>query len=145
MMSGLDRLDLLYVGWSFFFHIALIALFAVRKVNLDAILKYGWVFYALSIPAVVVSVLILRGGKPFSFWIAGFVFLVWAIFGYVVEYQMGINWRGELVWPVLVPFVLLYLTTVMFYWWPVGQFSQMLWYLYAAFFAIETYLNVSSH
>lgn len=144
-MAGLGNLDKLYVGWSFFFHIALIALFAVRKLNLELILKHGWIFYALSIPAVLVSVILLLGGKPFSFWFAGFTFLVWAILGYVVEYQLGIDWRGEMVWLVFVPYVLLYLTTVMFYWWPVVQLYKPLWYLYTAFFAIQTYLNVTSH
>ena len=144
-MAGLGNLDKLYIGWSFFFHLALIAVFAVRKVNLEAILKHGWIFYMLSIPAVVVSVIIMRGGKPFSFWFAGFTFLVWAIFGYIVEYQLKIDWRGELVWPILIPFVLLYLTTVMFYWWPVAQLYKPLWYVYAAFFLIGTYLNVTSH
>ena len=70
-MFGLDKLDTLYVGWSFFFHMALIALFAVRKVNLEAILKHGWILYALSIPAVVVSVLILRAGSRSRFGLPG--------------------------------------------------------------------------
>ena len=62
-----------------------------------------------------------------------------------MEYQLGINWREPIVWPVFVPYVLLYLTTVMFYWWPVAQLYRPLWYVYAAFFAIGTYLNVTSH
>jgi hypothetical protein len=142
---GLDKHDSLYLVWSLIFHISLIALFAVRKVNLDLIHRYGWIFYLLGIPAAVISVIILRGGKPASFWLAGFLFLVWAVFGYIVEYRLGIQWRTPPNWPVLVPYVLLYLGTVMFYWWPVGQLVRPLWFLYAAFFALGTYLNITSH
>lgn len=144
-MAGLGKLERLFLGWSFFFQIALILVFAVRKSNFELIQQYGWIFYALSIPAVIVSIIILRGGKPFSFWLAGFAFLLWAILGFVVEYVLGIQWRNPVFWPVLIPYVLLYLSTVMFYWWPVGLLSRPLWYLYAAFFALSTYLNVTSH
>ena len=81
----------------------------------------------------------------FSFWLPGFLFLAWAVFGFVVEYLLGIQWRTPPNWPVLVPYVLLYLGTVMFYWWPVAQLVRPLWFLYAVFFALETYLNVTSH
>ena len=142
---GLDKFDKLFVGWSLFFQVALITLFAVRKINLDLIYRYGWIFYALSIPAVIISIWFLRGGKPVSIWLAGFTFLIWAIVGFVVEYIMGINWRDPILWPVFVPYVFLYLTTVMFYWWPVAQLVRSLWFLYAVFFALGTYLNISSH
>lgn len=142
---GLDKFDKLFVGWSLFFQVALITLFAVRKINLDLIYRYGWIFYALSIPAVIISIWFLRGGKPVSIWLAGFTFLIWAIVGFVVEYIMGINWRDPILWPVFVPYVFLYLTTVMFYWWPVAQLVRPLWFLYAVFFALGTYLNISSH
>jgi hypothetical protein len=142
---GLDKYDALYVGWSFIFHLALISHFTVRKLNLDLIQRYGWVFYLLSIPAVIVSIIILRGDKPVSFWLAGIIFLVWAMVGYFIEYQLGIQWRSPPNWPVLIPYVLLYLGTVMFYWWPVAQLVRPLWFLYAAFFALGTYLNITSH
>lgn len=144
-MVMLDSYDKLYVGWSFLFQISLILVFAIRKINLDLIHQYGWIFYALGIPAVIVSILLLHGGKPFAFWLAGFVFLLWAILGFVVEYVLGINWRSPALWPVLIPYVILYLTTVMFYWWPVGTLVRPLWFLYAVFFALSTYLNVTSH
>jgi len=144
-MFGLDKYDTLFVVTSFLFHISLITLFAIRKWNFDLVVRYGWIFYALSGLALIASILIMRGGKEWSFWIGGFLFLVWAIFGFIVEYQLGIKWRNPIVWPVLIPYVLLYLGIVMFYWWPVGQLNRPLWYLYAAFFALGTYLNITSH
>jgi hypothetical protein len=144
-MSRFDKFDLLFIIWAFTLQICLIALFAIRKTNLDLILQYGWVFYLLSVPAVMVSIIVLRAGKPYSFWLGGFIFLVWAIFGYIIEYQLGIKWRDPLVLSILIPYVLLYLGTIMFYWFPLGILSRPLWYIYAVLFVISTYLNVTSH
>jgi hypothetical protein len=144
-MAGLDRFDTLFVIWAFVMQLCLIVLFAIRKSNLNIILEYGWIFYLLCIPAVIVSIVMLRAGKEWSFWIAGFIFLVWAVFGYVVEYRLGITWRDPVVWTVLVPYVLLYLSTTMFYWFPLGILSRPLWYIYAVLFALGTYLNITSH
>lgn len=144
-MAGLDKFDSLFVIWAFVMQICLIVLFAIRKVNLDLILQYGWIFYLLSIPAVIVSIMMLRNGKDWSFWVGGFIFLAWAIFGYMVEYSFGIKWRNPVVWAVLIPYVVLYLGTIMFYWFPLGILSRPLWYTYAVLFALGTYLNVTSH
>lgn len=145
MISGLDKFDLLFIIWAFLLQISLIVLFAIRKMNLDLILQDGWIFYLFSIPAVIISILMLCSGKAWSFWVGGFIFLVWAIFGYVIEYQLGIKWRNPAVLPILIPYVLLYLGTIMFYWFPLGILSRPLWYIYAVLFAFGTYLNITSH
>jgi hypothetical protein len=88
---------------------------------------------------------LIRAGKEWSFWVAGFIFLFWAIFGLVVEYGFHIKWRNPIKWPIFVPYVLLYLGTIMFYWFPVGALSRPFWYVYAVLFAFSTYLNVTSH
>ncbi len=144
-MLGLDKTDTLFVIWAFVMQICLIVLFAIRKTNLDFILKYGWIFYLLSIPAVIISIIMLREGRAWSFWIGGFIFFVWAIFGYVVEYRFGIKWRNPIVLSVLIPYVLLYLGTIMFYWFPLGILGRPLWYIYGVLFALGTYLNITSH
>ncbi|MBL6981621.1 MAG: hypothetical protein ISR58_10585 [Anaerolineales bacterium] len=144
-MFGLDKTDSLFVFWAFVMQFCLILLFAIRKTNLDFILKYGWIFYLLSIPAVIVSIIMLRGGKGFTFWIGGFIFLVWAIFGYIVEYRFGIKWRDPIVVSILIPYVLLYLGTIMFYWFPLGILGRPLWYFYGVLFALGTYFNITSH
>jgi len=144
-MAGMDKSDQLFVTWTFVLQVFFITLFAIRNSNVDIILRFGWIFYLLCVPAVVVSIMMLRGGKEWSFWIGGFIFLVWAIFGLVVEYGFQIKWRNPPVWPVLVPYVVLYLGTIMFYWFPVGIISRVLWYIYAVLFALSTYLNITSH
>jgi len=145
-MSELDRLDWLFVVWAFFFQIVLIVHFALRKQLFESYtMSYGWLVYALCFPAAVISVVLLVGGKSWSFWLGGFLFVLFAAFGYWIDYVKGIPWRNPLRVSVMVPYVVLYLATVMFYWWPLGLLSRPMWIAYAVLFVIGTVLNVTSH
>lgn len=144
-MSGFDNLELLFVVTAFLFQIALIVYFAARKYAFDFALKYGWIVYALSLPAAGVSLILLLGGMPLSLWLGGFLYLTWAIFGYAVEYALGISWRHPVRWPIFIPYVILYLATAMFYWWPLGLVSRPLWFVYTLLFIVSTVLNIASH
>ncbi|MGD1992452.1 MAG: hypothetical protein PVI59_04585 [Anaerolineae bacterium] len=145
-MSDLDNLDILFVLWAFFFQIVLVVHFALRKWLFESYtLKFGWIVYALSIPALVISVVLLLSEKPWSFWLGGFLFIVYAAYGYWIDYVKGIEWRNPLRWSIMVPYVFLYLSTVMFYWWPLGLLSRPLWIAFAVLFVIGTVLNVTSH
>jgi len=142
----MSSLDTLFVIWAFFFQIVLVVHFALRKRRFESYtVKYGWVVYALSIPAAVISIILLLGGKSWSFWLGGFLFLVYAAYGYWVDYVKSILWRKPLRLSILFPYVILYLATVMFYWWPVGLISRPLWVVAAALFAASTILNITSH
>lgn len=142
----MDNLDSLFVITAFLFQIVLIIHFTLRKWAFDAYtMKYGWVVYALSVPAAAVSVILLLNGKTWSLWLGGFLYLIWAIFGYIVEYVKGIKWRIPIRWSILVPYLLLYLSTVMFYWWPLALINRTLWYVGAVLFIISTILNITSH
>jgi hypothetical protein len=146
LVSELDSYEVLYLGWALFFHVVLIVHFSLRKWFFDSyVMKYGWVVYALAGPAVVVSILIFSGGKPWSLWLGGVIYLLWATYGYVVEYVRRTEWRSPVRWGTLGPYVLLYLATVMFYWWPAALVSPPLWYVLAVLFVVSTILNVSSH
>lgn len=145
-MAILDRLDLSFVIWAFGLQIVLLIHFAIRKPFFESYTrKYGWLVYALSIPAAVLSIILLRGGKSWSFWLGGFLFLVFAAYGYWVDYHLGLNWRSPLRKDIVFPYATLYLGTIMFYWWPLGLLSRPLWYLYGALFVISSILNLTSH
>jgi len=145
-MSELDNLDKLFVIWAFFFQIVLIVHFALRRWFFESYtMKIGWIVYALSVPAVVISVVLLLGGKTWSLWLGGFLFLIYAAFGYWIDYVKRIQWRNPLRLSVMFPYVFLYLATVMFYWWPLGLLSRPLWIAFAVLFVIGTILNITSH
>ena len=144
-MITLESLDALFVLWAFLFQVILIVHFSLRKWFFDVTIRYGWIVYALSVPAVVVRLILLVGGKAWSLWLGGFIYLAWAIFGYTVEYVRKIEWREPILLPVFGPYILLYLATVMFYWWPLALIDRRLWYAYALLFVASTALNVTSH
>jgi len=54
-MPGLDSYDRLFVFSAFFIQIVLLVFFAVRKWSFDTAMQYGWIVYALAVPAVVCS------------------------------------------------------------------------------------------
>ena len=147
-MADLDNLDILFIIWAFFFHVVLIVHFALRKRFFETYTwKYGWIVYVLSIPAVVISIVLLLGGKSWSFWLGGFLFLAFAVYGYWIDYVKNIQFRNPqgLRISIAFPYVFLFLGTVMFYWWPLGMLSRLLWYVGAVLFVVSTILNFTSH
>ena len=145
-MSELDNMDRLFIAWAFFFQILLIVHFAIRKRFFESYtIESGWIVYALCIPAAVISVLLILGGKSWSFWIEGFLFILFAAFGYWIDYVSKTQWRNPLRLSIAIPYVILYLSTVMFYWWPLGSLSRPLWFVFAILFVTGTILNIGSH
>jgi hypothetical protein len=145
-MSDLDNWDKLFIVWAFLFQVVLIVHFALRKRFFESYtIKVGWIVYALCIPAVAISVMLLLRGKSWSFWLGGFLFLPYAAFGYWVDYVAKIQWRNPLRLSIATPYVFLYLATVMFYWWPLGLLGRPLWFAYGMLFVIGTILNITSH
>jgi hypothetical protein len=141
----MDRYDRLYVYTAFFIQAVLLVYFAIRKWDFDLAMQWGWLVYALALPAVIVSLVLLVAGKPWYLWVAGFLYAIFAVFGYVVDIARPLSWRSPVYLPVLIPFVGLYLSSLMFYWWPLGSIRRPLWYLYAVLFVFSTTLNVTSH
>ena len=130
-MFGLDRLDTLFV---------------IRKPLFESYTKkIGWIVNALCLPALIISILLLLLGKSWSFWLGGFLFVVWAIFGYWIDYVKGINWRNPMQKGIMLPYVTLYLGTIMFYWWPLAILYKPLWYVFGALFVLGSILNITSH
>lgn len=144
-MHGFDNLDVLYVTLAFLFQVNLILHFAFRKWRFVTAMRYGPIVYAFSIPAALLSILLLINGKAWYLWIGGCIYLIWGFYGYWIEYVKGIQWRNPPRLPIFIPYVFLYLATIMFYWWPLGLISPTLWYAYAVLFIISTTLNVISH
>ena len=144
-MSGLDRFDNLFVVTAFFIQIVLLIFFALRKWMFETAMQVGWIVYALAVPALIISVLLLMNGKSWYFWLGGFLYTAWAILGYIVDVARPVAWRSPVYWPVFIPYVLLYLSTMMFYWFPIGNIYRPLWFVYAVLFVISTILNISSH
>lgn len=145
-MFGLDSFDTLFVLWAYFLEIVLVIHFAIRKPLYETYTqKWGWMVYALSIPGVVVSLILLIEGKSWSFWLGGFLYLIFAGYGFWIDYIKAISWRKPLRKDIMFPYVTLYLGSIMFYWWPLAILYRPLWYVYGILFIISTILNITSH
>jgi hypothetical protein len=141
----MENYQILFLLNAFLVQLILIVHFTLRKWRFNLAMRYGPIVYALSIPSFILSIFLYNRGVGYSFWLGGIVYLVWAWYGFSVEYILRIEWRNSLRWPILVPYVILYLATVMFYWWPLALIYKPLWYVFAVLFLISTYLNVTSH
>jgi hypothetical protein len=140
-----DPLEALFVASAFLFQAILIVHFTLRKWRFELAMCYGWLVYALSIPFTILSIVLLLNGKNWSLWLGGFIYLIWGIYGFWIEYVSKIEWRDPIRWTVFSPYIFLYLSTVMFFWWPLALIYKPLWYVYAILFTISTFLNISSH
>ena len=61
---------MLFIVWVFFYQTVLNIHFAIRKHFFESYtMKFGWIVYALGIPAALISVLLLLGGKTWTFWL----------------------------------------------------------------------------
>ena len=109
-MTTMNRLDRLFVFAAFLIQVVLVIFFALRTRNLTAALRVGWIVYALAIPALAVSIHLMRAGRPWFVWLAGFLYGAWAVFGYLVDVARPLEWRSPILWPVFLPYVLLYVS-----------------------------------
>jgi hypothetical protein len=140
-----DPLEALFVASAFLFQAILIVHFTLRKWRFELAMRYGWLVYALSIPFTILSIVLLLNGKNWYLWLGGFIYLIWGIYGFWIEYVRKIEWRDPIRWKVFGPYIFLYLSTVMFFWWPLALIYKPLWYVYAILFTISTFLNITSH
>ncbi len=143
-MSGLDRFDRLFVSTALIIQAVLVVFFALRKWSFPFAMEWGWIVYALGVPAVIVSVLLIRAHKPWYLTTAGILFGAWAVFGTWVDRVQHVEWRSPILWPVFGPYLFLYLAALMFYWWPLLKVHRGSWFVYAGLYVISTALNMAS-
>lgn len=118
---------------------------AVRQWRFDTAVRQGWIIYVMSVPAVLVSSILLLAGREWWLWLGVALFSFSAVFGFTVEYLVEVRWRDPIRWSVFAPYTALYLATSMFYWWPLAWIWPPLWYAFGVLFAVGTVHNIASH
>jgi len=144
-MPALDRSLRLFVITSLVIQATLVIFFALRKWDFPLAMAVGWVVYALAVPAVAVSVILIRAQRPWYLWIAGLLYGLWAILGVLVDNVLRVQWRAPILSSVFVPYLLLYIGSMMFYWWPLARIHRPSWFIYTLLYILSTLLNVMSH
>ncbi len=143
--QSLGQSERMFIAASVTIQIALVLFFAMRKWAFAMAMQTGWVVYALAIPAVVVSIVLLKERKAWYLWMAGFLFALWSVFGIVVDIVIPVAWRSPILLSIFIPYVLLYTVSQMFYWWPLLRLHRPSWFIWGALYGVSTFLNVTSH
>jgi len=124
----------------------LIFIFLIRKKNLDLLKKVGWLYFLLAIPAVYGIYLVQVEGKTQRYTIFLIIFLAFLAIEALYDWILKIQFRENMDWKQLVPYVVLYIS--MNY-----GFVAMVWQYYSLaggivlliLFIIQIILNILSH
>ena len=76
-----------YTACAFGFQLLLCIHFALRRWRFSTALRWGWIVYALGLPAGLLGVYGLVSGAEWSWGVAGLLYLVWGLYGWWVEYR----------------------------------------------------------
>ena len=144
-MPVCDRWERQFLAASLGQQVVLVIYFALRKWHVPGASPVGWLVYGLGIPAVALSVMLVKARKPWYLWTGGFLFGAWAAFGVVVDLIHPVAWRSPMLPSIFMPYVLLYTASQMFYWWPLLRVHRVSWCIFAALYSLSTFLNVTSH
>lgn len=107
--------------------------------------QYGWIVYALGIPALFLGILYIADGQPWMVAVAPLVYAAWAALGYYVDIYAGIPWRTPPIWPVFLPYVTLFMAAQFFFWIPLWSMGVPYWIAYTLLYVLNTALNIGSH
>jgi hypothetical protein len=144
-MRVCDRWERRFIAASLGQQVVLVIYFALTKWHVAGATPVGWVVYGLGIPAAVLSVMLLKARKPWYLWTAGFLFTGWSVFGAVVDIIHPVAWRSPMLPSIFIPYVLLYTSSQMFYWWPLLRMQRVSWCIFTALYSLSTFLNMTSH
>jgi hypothetical protein len=91
----------------------------------------------------VASLVLLVGRRPWFQWVAGMQLASWALYGYTVDILRPVKLRSPSYWPVLVvPHLLLFLSSQMFYWWLLARIERRQRHACAGLFLTSSVRNL---
>lgn len=140
----MERNEKLFIFIAFTVQIVMVIYFGLRKWDYDLASEWGWVVYLLAFPTFLFSMEFVRCGESWTYWTGGILYGFWGVLGYSVDIVGGVEWRFPIYWPVFVPYLILYLAAIIFYWWPMENINRRLWYVYGCLILVSTYLNLTS-
>jgi hypothetical protein len=91
-------------------NIFLIFIFAIRKNHLAHLRKVGWIYFFLAIPAIYAIFLVQQEHKDQRYTIFLAIFLAFLAIEALYDWILKINFRENMNWKQLVPYVMLYIS-----------------------------------
>jgi hypothetical protein len=144
-MINQDILQTGFVILAFLIQVMLVGNFAARNWKPIIEERLGWLVYAMGLPASILGVLFLVNDQPWCYWTATLLFAVWAAFGYVVDILSPVEWRKPAKWSIFIPYVVLFVSSLLAFWVPLWFIRPVFWIVYALLYGTHTALNMYSH
>jgi hypothetical protein len=135
----------LFVAFAFTSQVLLIFNFATLKWKPHIQRRWGWIVYAAGMIALPLAVLFWMNGLAWYFQLAFALYMVWAIFGSIVDILKPVNWRAPIRWSIFLTYVILYIAAQFSFWIPLWFVWLGYWIVYTALYMISTVLNISTH
>ncbi len=124
----------------------LIFIFLIRKDHLDLLLRIGWVYLLLAIPAIYAIFLVQKEHKSPRYSIFLCIFLAFLAIEALYDWILKIPFRETMDWKLLVPYVVLYISMnygfVVMAW----KYYSMRWgIVLLVLFVIQIIANIATH
>jgi hypothetical protein len=140
-----DGVPPLFIGFGFLEQVLLVLDFAARLWRPPLERRYGWLIYALGLPAGGLAILLAVSGAPGYQPLAFGLYAAWAGLGAWVDHVRPVAWRSPPRWRVFVPYVGLFTASQFAFWIPMWYVGLGAWLAFGALYALQTSLNLASH
>ena len=141
----MDTWTLTFVAFGLLSQVGLLLYFAARRWRPDLERRWGWVIYALGLPAAGVALLgSVTGARPEHVLAFG-LFAAWTAFGALVDLRLRIEWRNPVRPGIFAAYVGLFTLAQFAFWVPLWWIGRELWLFFAAVYAVQTTVNVLGH
>lgn len=124
----------------------LIFIFSIRKNHLALLRKVGWMYFFLSIPAIYGISLVHQEHKDQRYTIFLIIFLAFLAIEALYDWILRIDFRENMDWKLLVPYVFLYISSNYGFIVMVFKYDSVtLGIMMFSFFVVQIILNIISH
>ncbi len=144
-MSTLNNYEVVFISAAFLYQFLLLLNFVGRNFRPVLERKYGWILYALSVPALITGGIYLLAGQPWYYILALALFALWGGFGYYIDIYRKVKWRNPTRAAVMIPYVVLYMGSQFAFWIPLWYLGMTYWWVFTGFYAVNTVLNIVGH
>lgn len=125
--------------------ILLIVLFISRVKKPVIEKRFGWIIYAVGIPAFIMAVMFIINGEVWYFILPLLIYCCWALFAAIVDIWKPVQWREPKYLPIFIPYVVLFIITMTGLWVPLWFINPVLWIVFATLYVCLMILVFISH
>lgn len=92
-------------------NVALTVIFVLRRRRLDLVRRFGWLYFLLAVPAAYGIALAQREQAPVQYPVFLAIFIAFLAVEALYDWILEVNFRETMDWRLLVPYVVLYISS----------------------------------